>query len=650
VTNRLGSITSNSANLRMLTTTPVIRTQPISTAAPVGGTVTFAVEAESSQALRYQWRRNGAAIAGATSAQLTLSKLVLANAAAYTVAVTGGSTVVSQTAQLGVWEHKPGRFPLGLAARVGLKLNAAGNNLSFVWKKDDNVMSADPRRVLSNFGKTLTISQLQSEDSGDYVCHLTDAAGVVHATAPQSLEIFTLAPEHDEAEDIPVGYIGTAFSWKVPVVDGDERSPSSYTASGLPTGLVINAGTGYITGRPKVTRATPYPITLTVKNTKGSDVRVVQLSILPVPTSFVGTWQGLIPPDHPEAARLGGSIKLIVTAAGSATGTLVLGKTSYPLTLPLDVDSGSEIGSALANVTRKAPALPLLVTATLEGGTVSVELSAGSLPPAPVVPLTFCPWSTKALAPLTLVGAFNNTFTPQEPAELEPTGHSYFILTTTAAGTASWRGYAADGTAVTGSALLGADSTVPLHTLLYLTTGSLHGQLTVGGDGGVSGNLRWFKGFQTAATRSYRAGFEISVENVGGRYSKPVGTGPILGADPTQSINGYVGFGGIWDEVVFDVRLTNRTFYFPLQGISCTVNPATGEMTGVINIGYPDPIDMFLQSVVPTSYRALIVQQPGTQSAVGFFNAPRAPIDPGETTRNTPMLSGSVAVGANAAF
>jgi glucose/arabinose dehydrogenase len=67
---------------------PAITTQPTSRTVPVGASVTFSVSASGATPLQYQWRRNGANIAGATAQDYTIASVVQAdNGARFSVVV-----------------------------------------------------------------------------------------------------------------------------------------------------------------------------------------------------------------------------------------------------------------------------------------------------------------------------------------------------------------------------------------------------------------------------------------------------------------------------------------------------------------------------------------------------------------------------------
>ncbi|MDC0713634.1 discoidin domain-containing protein [Stigmatella sp. ncwal1] len=83
---------------------PTITTQPTSKTVAVGQTATFSVAASGSGTLTYQWRKNGATIAGATATSYTTPTTTVADSGAqFTVVVTNaGGGVISNAATLTV--------------------------------------------------------------------------------------------------------------------------------------------------------------------------------------------------------------------------------------------------------------------------------------------------------------------------------------------------------------------------------------------------------------------------------------------------------------------------------------------------------------------------------------------------------------------
>jgi RHS repeat-associated protein len=111
-TNSAGSVTSNAATLTV-NTGPMITTQPAGQTVPVGGNVTFTVVATGAPAPGYQWRKDGASLAGATSSSYTLTSVQSADAAGYSVIVSNSiGSVISNTATLTVTAVPPIRLAL----------------------------------------------------------------------------------------------------------------------------------------------------------------------------------------------------------------------------------------------------------------------------------------------------------------------------------------------------------------------------------------------------------------------------------------------------------------------------------------------------------------------------------------------------------
>lgn len=88
-----------------------IAEHPVSTTAAPGSTARLSVQATGTGPLRYQWRRNGQAIEGATSATLTFGRAAPGDAADYEVLVADANGPVrSRLARLTVATPEPGRL------------------------------------------------------------------------------------------------------------------------------------------------------------------------------------------------------------------------------------------------------------------------------------------------------------------------------------------------------------------------------------------------------------------------------------------------------------------------------------------------------------------------------------------------------------
>jgi uncharacterized delta-60 repeat protein len=86
ISNAYGSVTSAVATLSVLD--PLIRTLPTSPWANVGDALTLTVDTIGTAPLRYQWRKDGAALLGGTDSALSLTSVQATNAGTYSVIVT----------------------------------------------------------------------------------------------------------------------------------------------------------------------------------------------------------------------------------------------------------------------------------------------------------------------------------------------------------------------------------------------------------------------------------------------------------------------------------------------------------------------------------------------------------------------------------
>ena len=96
VSNAAGSANSGAAVLTVITP-PTITAQPAAQTAALGSNVSFSVAAAGTSPFNYQWKKNGADIAGANSDTLSLSNVQDADAATYTVIVSNAAGSATST-------------------------------------------------------------------------------------------------------------------------------------------------------------------------------------------------------------------------------------------------------------------------------------------------------------------------------------------------------------------------------------------------------------------------------------------------------------------------------------------------------------------------------------------------------------------------
>ncbi|HEY9172364.1 MAG TPA: PQQ-binding-like beta-propeller repeat protein [Verrucomicrobiae bacterium] len=194
VTSQMATLTVNQPGVA-----PAITTQPQSRTNVAGTTATFSVAAIGTAPLSYQWRFNGANLAGATSTDLTLTSVQPANAGNYTVVVTNAyGSVTSQVATLTVW------VPPTITAQPQSRTNVAGTTsmfcvtatgtppLNYQWRKDALKLT-DGGNVSGTTTTCLTLANVQVADAGGYTVVVTNAYGSVTSQVAM-LTVVTASP------------------------------------------------------------------------------------------------------------------------------------------------------------------------------------------------------------------------------------------------------------------------------------------------------------------------------------------------------------------------------------------------------------------------------------------------------------------------
>jgi hypothetical protein len=187
VYNAFGSVASDAAQLTVLNP-PSILVPPASLTTNTGATVTFAVTAQGTGLLRYQWRFNQVPIAGATNRSLLLTNVQTADAGSYTVVVQDSvGSVTSPPASLSVVApvviiSQPQNQVAVIGDAATFEIFVAGTApLGFRWLR--NGATVAPFTLGKSF---LTISNITTFNAGTYTVIVTNpvtTAGVTSAPA-----------------------------------------------------------------------------------------------------------------------------------------------------------------------------------------------------------------------------------------------------------------------------------------------------------------------------------------------------------------------------------------------------------------------------------------------------------------------------------
>ena len=644
----------------------------------------------------YQWYKNGVAIAGAKSATYSIGfpPITLANAGAYSCVVKNAAgSLASDPAQLAVVEGGFKRLVLPSGSSTTLSVVSANSGaLRYSW--DFEFVSggiSSESGIQGAHGSTLALPDLQPSATGTYYASVSgyggNATGVITA-----IVVYDAAPIIPIPVAMPDGIVTGEYSFQIPTDPSPEVTPLSYSATGLPPGLTLNAATGLISGRlaPVITTDKTYAITLKATNAKGSSPATpASLTVHPFPSAAVGTYSGLVardalpPPANNVNGGLGGAITFTITSQGTFSGKVALGAASYSFSGLCNADASGPAIIAETTITRPAPLQKLGVGFNIVAATGAVfQGQVGDTVTPYDVGMTAAlnPWNaTTNKAPL--AATYTAQIKIQDLAKIGtgtaanavyPQGSGYATITVTPAGVVTWVGKMGDGSApaATYTTTMDGNGNIPVHLLLDAGTGASQGTVIVTADTLnvnnhlplLDGTLDWSKNAQPVASkdRVYKSGIPLfNLTVAGGQYVAP-GLGiPVLGLTPSNvpgTNNAHMLFtdGGLTtintmpvingaamaaDLANLAIRITpsnaadfSGTMGNP-TGLSLTLNAATGAMSGSFTLK-----DGAVTRVVP--YYGLLVPRLSVNMGVGYFLLPELP-----APTTTPMLSGQVLLG-----
>lgn len=190
VSNSCGSVNSAQATLTVnaMCLPPQIETDPQSTAVCVGRVLELTVSAGGTPPLTYQWRKNGANLAGATGATFRRNSAVLSDAGTYVVVVsnacgmdTSAEAVVTVSAGPQIAMQPVAQTVCGGDAAV-FSVTATGTSpLTYQWRRGATNLVNGPR-ISGATTPMLTIDPVEVGDtSSSYACVVTDGCGSVNS-------------------------------------------------------------------------------------------------------------------------------------------------------------------------------------------------------------------------------------------------------------------------------------------------------------------------------------------------------------------------------------------------------------------------------------------------------------------------------------
>jgi len=203
-TNAAGTIEGNAATVSVsdVDVAPTIVAQPAALAVVAGSEALFAVVARGTEALSYQWRRNGVPIIGGNGAVLKLPAVTAGDAGAYSIEVSnalGNAVSVDALLTVAPGVVAPPSAPSIATQPAAVNVNA-GNTATFAvgisgsaplvfqWRKD----GVD---IAGATAAAYTIDAAVPADAGSYTVRVSNGAGAVISNAAALSVIASPAPQ-----------------------------------------------------------------------------------------------------------------------------------------------------------------------------------------------------------------------------------------------------------------------------------------------------------------------------------------------------------------------------------------------------------------------------------------------------------------------
>lgn len=454
----------------------------------------------------------------------------------------------------------------------------------------------------------------------------------------------------------PSAIVGELYSRQLSA----SNNPTKFIAKGLPSGLKLNAKTGLISGRPKVSGV--FTVMISAVNKAGaSSVLNAPLEVKALPTGAIGSFMGIVAHNVSVNGNLGGRLDLTTTSLGAYTLKLTQGAKVSTLKGYMDIVLNE---NPKINVTSGVTQIALSIDAesnSLVGSVTNTGVGGSSA--------SIAGWRRVWKTATNPANAFHGYYsmgidlTTVSGSSPVPMGTGFASCIVGLDGGLKVVGKTADGNAITTAGFIGPNGEVLVYQVLYSKLGSLAGRLAVTPDSGglytentIEGSLTWLK--PQSVTRTYPLGFGPLTMSVYGKYLARASSFWNLTGMPNPMLPASLNFaeGGVEESAIVpdvnsftftdkgkvampeagSVENPGRTTLVIPFSASATIG-RNGNIKGTFRL-----VDGPLQRKV--SYQGMIIRTlDDSTKAFGYFLLPQIPVG-SEKPNATPILSGQVTI------
>jgi hypothetical protein len=155
--------------------------------------------------LKYQWFKDGMPLRGQTNSTLTLKEITVDQVGNYTVEVTdaSGNKFISESSKVTVnavlpeISSQPSNASAYTGGTVTMRVMVKGAGHNYQWKKNGKDISGETKN-------TLAITDLISEDAGEYSVSVTNSVGTITSRSARLRVITSNTNPNDQATSRPV--------------------------------------------------------------------------------------------------------------------------------------------------------------------------------------------------------------------------------------------------------------------------------------------------------------------------------------------------------------------------------------------------------------------------------------------------------------